>query len=768
MKKIKTNLYPFYLFVYFCLLATPLISIPPALEPPAWGQAIVFRSLFAVLFFILIVRNEIDFKKIKNYLQISSPVFFPLSCLLIYFGFYVISTLFSLDIHKSLWSTPERGGGGLVNFSFFFLFFLTTFLFIKKEDYPKLLNFSLFIAFLIVLLAYFQKFKILSIFLIPEERTSATLGNPILFNHFLIPFFFISLSLFFIERRIIKKYFYLSISLLVSFALIFLGHGRAGFLGLTIGILWFFFTLPFPSENPLIKRRLILLKIIVLILILVIIGLIFFFAQKPSLYQKWSPFFKEPIWRLTSLTKGIQADASRISAWKIGIRASLERPWLGYGPENFIIAFYRHYDPLLPQIKLANFDKAHNFLIENLVASGIFALFFYLLFIFSLLLKLQKIKKNFPLAHGIQSGLIAYFIVALFSIEETAHFLILFFLVSYSFHLIIQASQPQELKEAKKSLFPQKTNPLRILFFSFLFLGLILFLWQYNLLPLKVNSKINLAQYLISKEFGERWDESFKILEKESKRKTILTPYLNSFCINQLIYKIYSNQKKDKALIERLIMIAQKNTQIQPSSAYNWLRLGEGLTMLAEMTNDQEKIKEAQQVFQKALSLSPKNEVFLQSAFSADIIIKDFEAAKKKTDFCLKNFPQVPECLWISGLLNIYLNNIKKGEEFIEKAKKQGYFSSSQLPKLEAIPKEVSLNQLVKAYAENKNYEKLIPLYQELIQLSPNEPQYWASLAFVYKELKNYQKAKETAQKLIELLPESKPQVEDFLKNLPK
>lgn len=738
---IRNRFYWLYLIGFFIILTLPLLSIPPWFEPPSWGKTIVFRSLLAVLFFIFLVKQKIDFQNIKEIFNPHSKIFLPFSALLAYFCAVFISTLLSLDFSNSLWGTPERGGG-FVNFSFYVLFCIFGFLIIKNQDWKKLLDFSLIIGFLVILIAVFQKFGIFSqIFTFIEARPSSTLGNPIILSLFLLPLLFLALSFFILEKNKVKKYLYLFFLIFCFFAIVFLTQGRAAFLGLLVGFFWFFIAYP---------KKMKVLKIGVVFLLGLIFLSLFILNNNPQIYEKWYPVFKEPISRIATLAEGLGAESSRVSVWKISARAFLEKPYFGYGPENFIIAFYKYYDPLLPQVKMMKFDKSHNSLIEILITSGIFALFFYLVFFFSIFWRLQKIKGESPVSHGLQSAFLAYFVASLASIEGFSNFLIFFFFASYSLYLI-SSNDTQKNTQNEKQISTKIwwKAPVNI----FLFFALVLFLWQYNFMPFQTNTKINIAKSLTS---NGKWQESYEILEKESQRKSFLLPYLNSVYLNLLVDRASENPEERIFLSEKIAEISEKNAKIQPYNTQNWLRLGESLIVLAKEKQEPETVEKAKNAFEKAIELSPKNQTILLSSFFGDISAKDFRKAEEKSDFCLKTFPEIPECLWLSGIIKIYLNDIEKGKNFIEKAKEKGYPTEN----------ENSLNQLAMAYLENKNYKEMLPIYQKLISINGSQVQYKTSLAILYKELKQYDKARELASEIIKTNPELKIPIEEFLRTL--
>ena len=65
----------------------------------------------------------------------------------------------------------------------------------------------------------------------------------------------------------------------------------------------------------------------------------------------------------------IRSYRARESAWRAGIAAFAEKPWLGWGTENFIVAFGRHATGVPAEGHVH--DQAHNELIEKAVAEGL-------------------------------------------------------------------------------------------------------------------------------------------------------------------------------------------------------------------------------------------------------------------------------------------------------------------------------------------------------------------------------------------------------------
>ena len=76
-----------------------------------------------------------------------------------------------------------------------------------------------------------------------------------------------------------------------------------------------------------------------------------------------------PLLQRLRLGEAIRSYRARESAWTAGIAALAEKPWLGWGTENFIVAFGRHATGVPAEGHVH--DRAHNELIEKAVAEGL-------------------------------------------------------------------------------------------------------------------------------------------------------------------------------------------------------------------------------------------------------------------------------------------------------------------------------------------------------------------------------------------------------------
>src|SRR5207237_349338 len=61
----------------------------------------------------------------------------------------------------------------------------------------------------------------------------------------------------------------------------------------------------------------------------------------------------------------------RFPAWQVGFKAFLQKPWLGWGPENYSIGFDKYYNNFSGD---AWWDRAHNIPLEIATTAGLPAL----------------------------------------------------------------------------------------------------------------------------------------------------------------------------------------------------------------------------------------------------------------------------------------------------------------------------------------------------------------------------------------------------------
>ena len=128
----------------------------------------------------------------------------------------------------------------------------------------------------------------------------------------------------------------------------------------------------------------------------------------------------------------------RVDSAITGLRAFADRPLLGWGPENFAIAYDRHVTPEVVSAGVTSFDQAHNKPIEELTTKGILGLASYMsLWVFMLWVLINTVRKLGPADQIFvlfaAAALVGYFVQNLFLFDTPGtvpnYFLLLGFMV---------------------------------------------------------------------------------------------------------------------------------------------------------------------------------------------------------------------------------------------------------------------------------------------------------------------------------------------------
>jgi len=745
------------------LNAIPFFGLPSWFSPPDWGKVIFFRIIVSALLFLFTCQMLSDKSFAGQIISKLRSVYVYFWGLAGIFSVFLLSVVFSQDPFYSFFGDPRRAGGFL-NFSFYIIFCILFFLIIEKKHWQKIWDFTILVGIMVSLMAIFQHYNILNKIFEAQARPGSTLGNSVLLGIYLLFLIFISFVFFLKEKTGKRKAFYLLSFLLFLFVVV-LTQSRATFLGLSAGFGFFFlfFSRKLFSEN---RRKLIIFsKVAFLALTLLAIFFVYYVNVNKNIpFLNGDNFIQKTVKGvLPRLSINLIKEDPRFSVWQVAFFAIKEKPVFGWGPGNFSVAFDKHYDPSLPHINTdwgSWYDKAHNFVFDTAVESGILGLAVYLLFFGFLFYRMHKIKnndpKNYLIYHGIQATFIGYAVNNLFSFDSFSNYLILFLLVAFSLHLILSNTAEKTLMATQNNA-KIKKNPYKSVIIYVLICVLIIFLWQYNIKPFYVNAELNNALEL------KDCQKTLPKIESLLSSGTYLNHYLVIKYANTVNECLASGSvAQNIEMVEKAVVILENTAKIRPTYTRDWITLGIYTNFLMQNQKDPGEINElknkANSYFQKASDLSPKRqEVFVES-LKTYYLIKDYKQAAAIAQKCIDLSETMGECWWMKGLSNIYLNNIDEAKENFKKAGENRYLTDSPS----------SLAQLTQAYLEIKNYEELILIHQKLVASNPKNIQYLATLAYNYKIMGDYKMARETCQKILELdkTPETKKMVDEFLQTL--
>lgn len=736
------------------ILFLPIILLPPYFQPSDWSKVLLFRIIITALISFLLFRF---FYKKDLRLEIpkwNKATYLPILILAAYFGSVLMATLFSQDIRFSIFGSPGRAGG-VLNLTFFFFFTVLLALFIHRAQWQKLFHVLFAAGILASLLAIIQYFNLVkNIFLSFEGgSTPSFLGNSTILATYMLFLSFLAF-VFFVQKKTKKeKAAYGTLFLLFAFTIILTGS-RAAYLGLLAGFLYFFLLYPYPQAY---KR----LKIAAATLLAAAVLIIVLFNFFPQLGQT-HPIANTIATRVSVTRIAKDIFGTRLSAWNMTWQAIQEKPFLGWGPENFYIGFEKHYNPVPFATPKLLWDRPHNILLDVAIHSGIFSVVLYLLFWATLFWKLQQVKR-LQIAdevepqvalkvHGVQAMFIGYLVILFFNFDSFATYLIAFLFVGYSLYLIW-------LPTEKRQLTPPLFIPLKKPAAFALLAAALLFFWFWNIKPLYLNEKIAHTKSLTSQRYCK------EALATSNDEKWEKSGILKSYAI--LLYSdivkncAFVDSEKEVEYSQKMVSLLTVAANTQPTFSRTWLYLGSFTNVLAAREADSQKKKDllakAIGYLNKALELSPQRQEIFAEIEKTHLVAENYAAMEEVGKKCIAIDPRFGECYWHMGIGQIFLGNQQEGKKNIALALQNGFVTPPY-------------KQLAVAYISQKNwtdailaYEK-IPIYYDEASTDIAAAHH-ATLAYLYKQNGNYTRAGEEALKVFKLQPEN-PETIQFIKLL--
>ncbi|KKU91500.1 MAG: hypothetical protein UY23_C0001G0106 [Candidatus Jorgensenbacteria bacterium GW2011_GWA1_48_11] len=380
-------------FLYISVLAIALVTTS-TLFPFIVGKYVWFRTTvdLALIAFLmgLLFSSEAETYKSRLVKFLKSPLVMAVTV----FAFvFVLAGFFGFDPANSFWSNFERGEGGLQMLHLLAFFWLLILLFRDQADWRKIFWSSVIAGLLMVGYGvgaslkyldadtmqrqapgggvetvltgeggpFYQAFKD---FVGAEfnERFQGSIGNPAYVAAYAIFMLFYLIFLFIYSPKRKWSFGKLVLCLLgaVFLVILYWSGTRGAFLGFVaavVGFLGYFIYVHRPWRKWLIGG---------LFLVILAVSLMITFQN--------TPFVKSlPASRIFNITFATETFSTRTIMWQIAWEGWKARPLLGWGPENYLQVFDRHFD--IRYFSAQNgfgawFDRAHSIYFDYLVETG--------------------------------------------------------------------------------------------------------------------------------------------------------------------------------------------------------------------------------------------------------------------------------------------------------------------------------------------------------------------------------------------------------------
>ncbi len=711
----------------YASLLTPLVFWDQVIYPFVFPKVIFFRIIVEVIFILYIALVVLE----PRY----SPKVTPLALIIfLYISIALSTSLLGENVYRSFWSVIMRGEGIITLIHLGMFFVVLSSVITQKDEWRNIFKFLVVIFFIENALAFSQVLKLPFVKMFGSTRPNGTFGNPAYYAMFAL--LNIWLCFYFILDAVIKKIKIFSrdgvfaalacVSIFLGIISLYKTENRGGTLALACGLALFFTLYSFSHPNHALRKY--FTRII--FFLGCVVFLIFIISPQNSIVKKLLYYPKNDI--------TIQ---NRIISWDIGWKAFVQKPFLGYGNENFSNVFDRYFnsDIVRDSGSFTWYDRAHNTVIEILVANGLFGLLAYLaIFAFACIeiakTSLPKIQKI-----ALASLLFSYFVNDFFLFDTLSSLLLFFIILSFIQSLNIERNSSffQNISIKIHSIF-SRTKKLQKSHIVSLCVAFAIMVYFINIAPIS-------AAYFASRVFLKKDIPNHEIAKNFQKAFFITSPQAPEFrqALGGYVYNALSENPQIDPLAELIILAIkelEKSNEANPLDAQTRL-IEADLAQLASPANPT-LLDLAEKRALEALAISPKR-------YQPYFTLGKIKFSQKKFDGAKMYFSQVLEinknfipARWNLAILYILTEQYENAEKEI---------SSIRSKDIDFIYKNSNIHLLSGAFIEKKKYARAIRLYKEALALYPKSSLYYEKLSELYKLAGNPQEAQNMLNKALEI-----------------
>ena len=358
------------------LAFTPLVVTNGTMFPFVFGKTVFIRFAVTVFVFVLtLYLFKSDSHEIKQRLDFSflkKPTFilvllFTLSAL--------VSTLFAVNPYRAFFGDIERGEG-LITSLFLFLFLTGTLMLFRYKDWVDFFKLTLLIGGLVsidVIMQFIQT---------GIRAGGGFISNPIFTAGYLL---FVISAAFVVGGDTKEKLWKVLAIVVTILSIVGIGvtESRGVMVGIFVALVCLAIYLLVKGTDIYIKywgRSWNLSKISAFGLAAIFLFFLLFLVTKSNAFWQKIPGFD----RLAQISATDISTQTRLIAVGVSLDAvnpsisGMRRFLVGWGPENYDIAYNKNYNPHFFKFEAEWFDRAHNRVLDVLVMQGVVGLVIFL------------------------------------------------------------------------------------------------------------------------------------------------------------------------------------------------------------------------------------------------------------------------------------------------------------------------------------------------------------------------------------------------------
>jgi O-antigen ligase len=708
----------------FLLTLTPFVVIDSLFFPFITGKNFFFRILTEIVFFSWAL------------LALYVPQYRPKKSLLMWgmVAFVAIigtANLFGEYFPKSFWSNFERMEGYVTLLHLLGLFVATGAIITTEKLWQKLLTVSTSVSLILGVYGLFQLAGWATIHQ-GGVRLDASFGNATYLAIYMVFHLFFTAWLLYKNKNTFLRWGF-SLLMLLQMIILYYTATRGAILGFVGGVFLTAILFAFFGEKGSRFRKI----ASSIVLGVVVLGSIFFAVRDTALIQS-----SAPLARIANISLTDKTVASRFLIWDMAWEGVKERPFLGWGQDNFIYVFGKYYNPEMYDQE-PWFDRAHNIVFDWLIAGGFLGLLSYLsLFVFALYY-LWRSGAFDVFEKCLFTGLLAgYGFNNLFVFDNITSYIIFILVLAFVHAKAVYGSKKLEISEEERinsapinaSIKYTVASLLVILFFTtFYFFSVRGIVTARVLLqavsPQEAGPSKNLELFIEAGEGGT--------LGKQEVRERLAE---NAFSI------ITSNLDQETKLqfVDTAVEELKKHIALDPQNPRLSVILG---TLLLQAGA----YEEGRQELQRALVLAPGKQIVLLQIGNSYLLEGRYAEAEEILKKTFDVTPDYDQARFIYASSLIYQKKFTEVDALLESID----FSS--------VARD---GNILNAYVSVGKYDRVIAIWENLVNDNPNNPDFNLSLGAAYYSVGRIDDAVRQVEKAILLKPEFEEQGRQIIEQI--
>ena len=711
------------------LLLTPLIvtSGPYFLSP--MGKAIAFRvgvEILLVSYVALILQD-------RKFLPPRSPL---LWAVVAYLAVLVVTTAVSVDPYRSWWGSLARMDGtfAMVHYGIFFVMLMG--LFRARSDWVAFFNVSLVVSVAVGIYALVERIAR------GYSGVISTLdGRSFLAAYALFHVFLAGLSIHWARTRTMRGWAVAVLGL--NLLTLYLTAERGALVGLGAGLLMLVVAILVRGMGGPSLR----LAAKAVIALLIAAPFLLHYGRGTAIFRS-----SRTLDRLAEISPHDPSTISRLISLEVSGRAFVAHPVFGYGPEQFLVAYSRNFDPKQLAYEQSWMDRSHNKLADVLVMQGLVGLLAYLaIFVTAGWLLYDALKRNkldTPAGLLTAALFVAYFVQNLFLFDMPASYMLFYAVLAWVTFLAQEmptVSSARSSAPLKRHEPPPRLSSQQLALVGMVMVGVMYSIYSFNVGPLGQVTAAQAATKSIGDpaKFSEKTQAAFS-------RQSWLTHDVAGSLADVLAQ---SGKARDPAYSQATEQVAtqlEKEIAARDLDPRTYIRLGALYNVMGAA--DRSSLPKAESVLQTAIQLTPKwpenYDALAQTYLLEGRNDEALALLKKAVDIN----PENGTALWMYAFPLIWTHHEQEGLSVLEAATHYyNYWANLD-----------DLKRIVNTYYQLKDLPKAIQFEKELVQLEPTVAAHRYTLATLYKASGNTAEALEEAKTAAQLDPRYNAAIRQF------